>query len=139
MNTMNIVKSIAMLGFFMMSTGVFRARETTEEVAHGIFFDESKWLNYPKLEHMASSSEMQSHSSKGSCKAYQEHQKTQSTLPNDATASATMLWKLKNDELHAQCLIETIEETIIRLKEQLKKDRLRWNQVKAEYSKTSEG
>lgn len=127
-----------MLGFLVMSTGVFRARETAGETTREISFDESKWLNYPKIEHMESSSETQNSTSKGSCKAYQEHQKSQLALSHDATAPSTMLWKLKNDELHAQCLIETIEETIARLKEQLKKDRLRWNQVKMEYSETSQ-
>lgn len=113
---------------FLVSMGIFFAQENTGVVPQNVLPDEMKWLNYPKAEHMFTLEEIQAHHASGACKAFKEHQLNQPT-------SGATLWKLKHDELHAQCSIETIEQTIARLQEQLKKDREQLKKAKTEQDK----
>lgn len=89
---------------------------------------EELWINYPaETTHSASSPSTPSPNYKlAACKALREHRKRNAT---------TKSWRLKYDELHAQCAMETIEESIKRLRKQLEKDRERWEKAKQEQEK----
>lgn len=115
---MNMYKKIMIMtlgvGIFV---GIFFAHEGAVRLPYHPFPDESKWLNYPTSEHM--------------------HAGEQCSYADLTTlSSSTMLWKLKSDEVHAQCAIEPIEQTIARLQEQLKKDREQLKQTKIEQKKS---
>jgi hypothetical protein len=134
--------SMIMLGISLglcASIGLFFAKEQLG-FTKKILLEEDKWLNYPKLEHMMSAREDEAAQTPASCKAFQEHQQHQSLshMNSGVMPSSSMLWKLKHDELYAHCAVETIEQTIARLQEQLKKDRELWVQAKSEYSKALE-
>jgi hypothetical protein len=116
---MNKYNVIVLLSLIMLGIGILRSKED-EQPVQVVSIDDNKWLNYPKAEYMIALEETLLPQT--ACKALQEHQRNQARGVNDSVISPSVLWKLKNDELHAQCSIETIEQTIARLQEQLKKD-----------------
>ena len=122
---------------FLVSAGIFFAQEDSVVATRHVMFDEHKWLNYPKAEHMFTCEELQARNTSGACKAYREHARHNPSHAHDtgASASATGLWKLKHDELYTQCSIETLEQTIARLQAQLKKDRELLQKTKIEQRK----
>jgi hypothetical protein len=125
---------------FLVSVGIFCAQEHGATPPRNHLSDESKWLDYPKAEHMFTLEEIQARTTPPACKALKEHQRNQPTSfgETEAPSSPAKLWKMKHDELYTQCSIETIEQTITRLQEQLKKDREQLKQAQAEYVITAE-
>lgn len=111
----------------VISIGIFFAND--DKNVEALVAQEREWLEYPYSEYMVSLQEAQKSVPTGACKALHEHQRNQ---PTETEAQRYSVWKLKNDELHAQCSVETIEQTITRLQEQLKKDHERWKKAKSE-------
>ncbi len=88
---------------------------------------EELWINYPAETTQQEPKKSTVHNYQfAACKALHEHKKN---------SAHTKEWRLKYDELHAQCAMETIEESIKRLQMQLEKDRLRLEKAKREQEK----
>lgn len=130
----DVVMILLSLSFVAGMMGILVSKED-EKITPAFSVDEHKWLNYPKAEYMVTAEDDQV---PYACKALQEHQKNQPRAVHEGAISPSMLWKLKNDELHAQCSIETIEQTIARLQEQLKKDREQLQKAKTEQDKIAQ-